>query len=303
MAGGGPLISIVMLCYNHERFVTEALDGVLAQSYSPLDIVIVDDCSQDRTADIVAAKLSALPDRSNIRFIRNPQNMKLLGAREVGIKAARGTFIVNTCDDDVMLPNMVAEMAKAWRAKGVSLVTANQEYVDADSRPLGRTLHDCDTPADDSFETLARDGSNACCAGASIGFEREIYETFGMPPAHLNNLDIMLPFYAYILKGAHFIRKPLLKYRVHGNNFSLSLVAERSDERERLRVHERIYYGHLAHSVVMHEVLDRLRLTMPARYRKLARKIRPLLTTQTTEMAKKLVRTRIELERFEASPG
>jgi glycosyltransferase involved in cell wall biosynthesis len=302
MAGvQSPLISIVMLCYNHERFVAEALDGVLAQTYSPLDIVIVDDCSQDRTADIVAAKLDALPERSNIRFIRNSRNMKLLGAREVGIKAARGAFIINTCDDDVMLPNMAAEMVKAWKTKGVSLVTANQEYIDADSKPLGRTLHDCNAPADDSFATLARDGANACCAGASIGFEREVYTTFGMPPAHLNNLDIMLPFYAYILKGAHFIRKPLLKYRVHGNNFSLSLIAERSDELERLRVHERIYYGHLAHSVVMHDVLDRLRLTMPARYAKLARKIRPLLITQTNEMAKKLVGARIGLERFGAS--
>lgn len=303
MASAADLISVVMLCYNHERFVAEALDGVLAQTYSPLDIVIVDDCSQDRTAEIVDAKLAALPDRSKIRFIRNPRNLKLLGAREVGIRVARGAFIVNTCDDDVMRPTMVAEMVRAWRTKRVSLVTANQEYIDAESKPLGRTLHDCNVPADDSFETLARDGANACCAGASIGFEREIYDIFGMPPAHLDNLDIMLPFYAYILKGAHFIREPLLKYRVHGHNFSLSLIAERSDELERLRVHERIYYGHLAHSVAMHEVLDGLRVTMPARYRALARKILPLLTTQTTEMAKKLVRTRIELQRLGAPAG
>jgi glycosyltransferase involved in cell wall biosynthesis len=203
-----PLISIVMLCYNHERFVAEALDGVLAQTYSPLDIVIVDDCSQDRTAEIVDAKLAALPDRSSIRFIRNPRNLKLLGAREVGIRAARGAFIVNTCDDDVMLPTMVAEMAQAWRTKGVSLVTANQDYIDADSRPLGRTLHDRNAPADDSFETLARDGANACCAGASIGFEREIYDIFGMPPAHLDNLDIMLPIPRSVLHARNPIGRP-----------------------------------------------------------------------------------------------
>jgi glycosyltransferase involved in cell wall biosynthesis len=294
-----PLISIVMLCYNHERFVAEALDGLLAQTYSPLDIVIVDDCSQDRTADIVAAKLAELPGRSDVRFIRNPRNMGLLGAREVGAKAARGAFIVNTCDDDVMLPEMVAEMADAWRTRDVSLVTTNQQYIDADSKPLGRTLRDCDVPADDSFETLARDGANACCAGASIGFERQVYITFGMPPAHLENLDIMLPFYAYLLKGAHFISRPLLKYRVHGQNFSLSLIAERSDELGRLRTHERIFYGHLAHAVVMQEELDRLSVTMPIRYAQLAPKIGPLLTIQTVEMAKKLVRTRIELRELE----
>jgi len=169
-----PLISLVLLCYNHEKFVAEALDGVLGQTYSPLDIVIIDDCSQDRTADIVAAKLASLHD--HIRFIRNPQNMGLLIAREVGILAARGAFIVDTCDDDVMHPDMVAEMVEAWRAKAVSLVTTNQEYIDEHSRPLGRTFRDCNLPADDSFETLVRDGANACCNGDSMGFERQVFK-------------------------------------------------------------------------------------------------------------------------------
>jgi glycosyltransferase involved in cell wall biosynthesis len=294
-----PLISIVMLCYNHERFVAEALDGLFLQTYSPLDIVIVDDCSQDRTPNIVAARIASLSQPSNVRFIRNPQNKGLLGAREAGFIAARGTFIVNACDDDVMLPNMVAEMVDVWRTKNISLVTVNAEYIDDNSSSLGRTARDCNEPADDSFETLARDGANACCFGAAIGFERELYTTFGMPPAHLNNWDIMFPFYAYLLKGAHFISKPLLKYRVHGQNASLSLTAERSEELGRLRVQDRIFYRHLAHSVVMEEELDRLQVTMPARYAELAPKIGSLLTIQTVEMAKKLVRNRIKLQRFE----
>src|ERR1700680_1302337 len=106
-----PLISIVMLCYNHEQFVAEALDGVLAQSYSPLDIIIIDDGSQDGTAERVSA---GLPPRPDIRFIRNGSNLGLLGTCEVGFRAARGPFIVMTCDDDVMLPSMVAQMVEAW---------------------------------------------------------------------------------------------------------------------------------------------------------------------------------------------
>src|ERR1700694_2597780 len=88
----GTLISLVMLCYNHEKFVAEALEGVLAQTYSPLDIIIIDDCSQDATADIVAAKLAALPDRPNVRFIRNAANLGELGTCDVAFKAACGDF-------------------------------------------------------------------------------------------------------------------------------------------------------------------------------------------------------------------
>ena len=65
------------------------------------------------------------------------------------------------------------------RKCNVSLVTANAEYIDDSSRLLGRTSRGLNEPADDSLETLARDGSNACCFGATIGFEREVYDKFG----------------------------------------------------------------------------------------------------------------------------
>jgi glycosyltransferase involved in cell wall biosynthesis len=290
-----PLISIVLLCYNHERFVAEALEGVFAQTYSPLEIIIVDDCSQDRTAQIVAERLAQLSDRPDIRLIRNPRNMTLLGTCKIAFEAARGEFIVLTCDDDVMLPEMVAEMAKVWQAENVSLVNTNAYYIDENSEPLGRIHHDLDVPPDDTLETLVRDGSNACCFGATMGFERELYLNFGMPPTHLDNFDIMVPFYAYLMKGARFINKPLLKYRVHGQNNSLSLIAERSNEFDKLLVHERIHYAHMAHAVVMQDTIERLSLTMPARYAKIAERIEPLLTIQMAERAKKLVKTRIAL--------
>jgi glycosyltransferase involved in cell wall biosynthesis len=296
--GASPLISVVMLCYNHEKFVAEALAGVLAQTYAPLDIVVIDDCSRDTTADIVTAELSKLPDRSNIRFIRNSKNLRLLGTCDVAINAARGDFVVMTCDDDVMLPTMVSEMVQLWKSEDVSLITSNAEFIDEHSNALGRTKQDPNSAADDSFETLVRDGANACCFGATMGFERQVYSTFGIPPAHLDNLDILFPFYAYVLKGARYLNRPLLKYRVHGQNNALDLIEERADEQGKFVTRDRIFYGHIAHAVVMLEELDRLSETMPARYKELASRIGPLLTIQTVEMAKKLVRNRIQLQQL-----
>lgn len=293
-----PLISIVMLCYNHEKFVAEALEGVLAQTYFPLEVIIVDDCSQDATKDVVHFRLSKLHAVPDIRVINNTKNLGLLPTCEVGIRASRGDFVVFTCDDDVMMPEMISEIADFWRSQDVSLVTTNAHFVDSQSMSLGRTHRDLGEHADDSFETLVRDGANACCFGASMGFERELYTTFGMPPAHLNNIDILYPFYAYVLKGARFLNKPLLRYRVHGKNNSLSLIDERSDDRGKLEVRDRIFYQHIAHAVVMLEELDRLNVTMPERYRELAPRIGPLLTIQAVEMAKKMVRNRIALAKF-----
>jgi hypothetical protein len=200
------------------------------------------------------------------------------------------------CGDDILFPEMVAEVARVWLENNVSLVITNALYIDDNSKPLNRTYRDPLVPADDSFETLARDGVNACCFGPCMSFERELYETFGLPPVHLEAADIMYPFYAYCLKGARFVSKPLFKYRVHSQNTSLSLIAEaKQSEIERLVVHERDFGLRLAHAVFMQEELDRLRSRDSARYRDLADRIFPLLTIQTVETAKKLVRTRREL--------
>ena len=297
-----PLISVVLLCYNHEEFVAEALAAVLSQTYRPLEIIVVDDCSTDSTPDIVSRKIAKLSNPPHVHFIRNARNLRLLGTCDVGIKAARGEFVVLTCDDDVMLPDMVAEMVDFWRSQSVSLVTTNAEYIDAQSNPVGRTHRDLETPPDDSFETLVRDGSNACCFGATMGFERRLHEMFGIPPVHLDNIDIIYPFYAYVLNGAKFLNKPLLRYRLHEGNNSLSLIDERSEEMGRLTVRDRIFYGHIAHAVVMMEQLDQLGLTMPDRYAELAPRIAPLLTIQAVEMAKKMVHNRIAMQELREAP-
>src|SRR5580704_8213495 len=208
---GNPLISIILSCYNQERFVGEALDGVLAQTYRPLEIIVLDDCSTDRTADVIRAKLAEHPERIfDARLVRNPVNLGTRGNLQRGMSIVTGSFIAVACGDDILYPEMIAEVARVWRQENVTLITANVEYIDDNSQPLGRTYRDPHGRADDSFETIARDGVNACCHGPFMSFERELYDTFGWPP-ELEVFDIMAPFCAYLLKGARFIDQPLLK--------------------------------------------------------------------------------------------
>jgi glycosyltransferase involved in cell wall biosynthesis len=291
-----PLISIILACYNQEKFVAEAVNGVLSQTYSPLDIVIIDDCSSDRTTEIIGAELARHPARSDIRFARNEQNLTTRGSTPKALSMIKGDFVVIGCGDDIMHPDMVAEIANVWIGENVSLVVTNASYIDENSNSLNRFYRDPHARADDSFETLARDGVNACCFGPVMSFERELYHTFGWSPAHLTAIDIMFPFYAYLLKGARFIEKPLLQYRVHSRNTSLSLGAEKSKGLEELISLERIYYVHLAHALFMRQELDRLRVIMPGRHAELEPRIAPLLEIQTAEYAKKFVQARIKLD-------
>jgi glycosyltransferase involved in cell wall biosynthesis len=293
--GEEPLISLILLCYNHEKFIAEALDSVLAQSYIPLEIVIIDDCSSDRTAEIITGKLAAHLGGLKIPFVRNPRNMGGKISIETGLKMTAGRFVLIISGDDVMLPEMVGDMARVWIEHDVSLVAANAFLIDEHSNSLNRTFRDQNVRGDDSFETLARDGGNACCFGAAMGFEREIYTTFGWPPQYLGAFDIMLPYYAYLLRGARYIEKPLLRYRVHSGNTSLSLIEDNQDTLGQLVTREKIFFQHIAHALLMTDELTRLSVERPDRYAEVAKRIAPLLNIQTVEMAKKLVRTRIEL--------
>ena len=145
---------------------------------------------------------------------------------------------------------------------------------------------------DESFETLATDGVNTVCFGAVIGFERALFDEFGWAPDSLEASDIIMPFYAYLAKGARFIPEPLVQYRTHGGNASHSLAAERATNPiDRLLADEHIHYVHLAHSLRMDDELIRLSDSDPNRFGPIAQRIRPLLAVQQTTMAHRLVKT------------
>src|ERR1700731_3645067 len=88
------LISVILLCYNHERFIAEALDGLFAQTYQPLDIVVIDDCSPDGSAEIIKTTLAGYKGRSNFRFVRNQKNMSAVSGIHTGLSMTQGDFII-----------------------------------------------------------------------------------------------------------------------------------------------------------------------------------------------------------------
>src|SRR5262245_4657770 len=94
-----PLGSLICECYDEERLAAEAIDGVLAQTYSPLEIIIVDDCSSDGTAKIIEAKLAAQQGRSDIHFIRNEKNLTMLKSSARAIEFTTGNLVTITCGD------------------------------------------------------------------------------------------------------------------------------------------------------------------------------------------------------------
>ena len=99
-AMNAPIFSVVMPAYNAEQFVGEAIKSVLVQSMPSWELLVVDDCSTDRTLEVCRSYRD-----SRIRVFSSPQNLNAAGARNLALEHARGEFIALLDSDDVMAPN------------------------------------------------------------------------------------------------------------------------------------------------------------------------------------------------------
>lgn len=98
-----PLISIIIASYNHEKFVTQAIESVLNQTYKNIEIIVIDDGSSDKTPSIV----NKIKD-NRLKLIKLYENRKY-HPRNIGIEQSHGEFIAFQNSDDVWLPNKLAK--------------------------------------------------------------------------------------------------------------------------------------------------------------------------------------------------
>src|SRR5690606_15977961 len=114
-----PVVSVVVPAYNAEAYLGEALRSVLAQTYELLEVLVIDDGSQDRTADIV--RELAMEDE-RVRLLQQ-SNSGVADARNLGIEHARGVYIAPLDADDLFYPQkleaQVARMESGDEAVGV----------------------------------------------------------------------------------------------------------------------------------------------------------------------------------------
>jgi glycosyltransferase involved in cell wall biosynthesis len=107
------LVSIVVPVYNRGALLVEAVNSALAQTYRPIEIIVVDDASTDDTPRIIESLAAAHPE---VRSVRRPNGGPGL-ARETGRLAARGDFIQYLDSDDLLLPRKLDLQVAALRAR------------------------------------------------------------------------------------------------------------------------------------------------------------------------------------------
>jgi glycosyltransferase involved in cell wall biosynthesis len=128
-----PRVSIICLCYNHRQFLVEAMESVMAQTYTNLQIIVVDDCSTDGSGEVIQDLGRKYPQ---LEVMLLPSNLGNCKAFNAAWQRADGDLVIDFATDDVMIPVRVERQVEFFLTQEphVGVVFTDATYIDATGR-------------------------------------------------------------------------------------------------------------------------------------------------------------------------
>lgn len=126
-----PLVTFALFAYNQEKYIREAVEGAFSQTYSPLEIILSDDCSADRTYEIIDELAKSYTGPHKVRVCRAKRNRGLLHHVLSVSKIASGDILVVAAGDDVSLPSRTTICQEAFREGTVAAYSSDDIIIDA----------------------------------------------------------------------------------------------------------------------------------------------------------------------------
>lgn len=213
----GPLVSVICLCYNHEKFVEQAILSVLNQTYPNIEIIVVNDASTDSSTTVIKRLLMVHPQITFVNLERNVGNCR---AFNIGIARSKGDYIIDFAADDILLTTRVQEGVDALLSAGheFGVQFSDAELIDEDGEKIGlhsdKHPHDS-IPSGDIYRQIIQ--RYFICA-PSMMMKREVLE-------RLNGYDEALAYedFDFWIRSARefkylYLPKALVKRRILSNS-------------------------------------------------------------------------------------
>ncbi|MBX4199201.1 glycosyltransferase [Candidatus Parcubacteria bacterium] len=216
MNNNKPTISVLMPVYNGERYVAEAIESILSQTYSDFEFIIINDGSTDSTEKIIKSF-----NDSRIVYIDNGANLGLSKSFNLGIDRARGEFIARMDADDVSEPKRFERQVQFLKKRPhVGIVGSSMSLIDEDGRirrVYRRQLDHMNIKFASLFSTPIMH--------PTIMGRTEVFKTHHYNEGLSNSEDYELWSRLLFESETHFanIREPLLRYRTYPHSFTQTL--------------------------------------------------------------------------------
>jgi len=232
-----PRVTFALFAYNHEPFIEEAVAAALAQTYSPLEIIISDDGSTDRTFDLIEQRVRDYRGPHRIVLNRNPANLGIGSHVNKVIQQSTGELILLAAGDDVSEIDRSREVVHYWLAtnKTLDAIWSDVRLIDAQGNPVG-TLR---SPASDEPLEAQIEAMVPALLGCSHATTKRLFLQYGPLREDLTYEDRAFAFRALCAGGVGRIDQFLVRYRVHASNVSdgLRVSATKPDPKTKLRNH------------------------------------------------------------------
>ena len=210
------LVSIVIPNYNYGRYLRIAIDSALAQTYSPVEVIVVDDGSTDDSRAVI----ESYGGRISPIIKGNGGHGSALNA---GYAASRGEIVIFLDADDELMPDCVEQVVKAWRPD-VAKAQFQLEMVDENGKPLGERVPAFDDylPNGDIRDRITRFGEYPSSPSSGNAYSRTALDRLMpmdealWPAGSEKSLVFLTPFFGDVVS----IRAPLGRYRIHAANDS-----------------------------------------------------------------------------------
>ena len=208
-------VSIITPTYNSSKYISEAVESVLAQSYAAWEMIIVDDCSSDKTYDII--QRYACRD-NRIKVFRLPQNSGPAAARNLAMDKAQGRYIAFLDSDDLWVSDKLERQLEFMKEKGAAFTYTAYEKMDESGDTRGRIVH---VPDQTDYKGLL--------SASVIGCLTVIYDTNVTGKVFMPNLPKRQDhgLWLKILKMGHIaygLNEPLAYLRIREGSISSNKV-------------------------------------------------------------------------------
>ncbi|MDB8792740.1 glycosyltransferase family 2 protein [Romboutsia sp. 1001216sp1] len=210
-----PLVSIITPVYNAERFLGDTIKSIQNQTYKNWELVLVDDCSKDKSSDMIK-EFQANDDR--IRYIKLEKNSGASVSRNTGIKNAKGRFIAFVDSDDIWQPEKLKIQIEYMLENKLGFTFTSYRYMKEDGRLTKKVAK---APKKINYKGLLKNTIIGC---STVVIDKEIVGAFSMPLVRRGQDTAT---WLQILKTqdyAYGIEKDLVNYRLVGDSLSSNKI-------------------------------------------------------------------------------
>jgi glycosyltransferase involved in cell wall biosynthesis len=207
------LVTCFLFSYNQEKYIEDACAAVLAQTYSPLEIIFSDDCSSDRTFELIERMVKNYKGPHKIKLNRNNKNLGLVNHVNKSFEISSGELIVAAAGDDISLFNRIECLVEAYKKsdKKALVIHSSAIKINDNNLDLGILM----PPIIERPMTLVElVNCHSLYIGATGAWNRVLYKEFGPIVFVKSYEDLVFGFRAAIKNLLVYVDEPLVRYRV-----------------------------------------------------------------------------------------